>query len=76
MPDKIPFDKEGKWADLVFGKRPLVNELEMLFDQYPEDEQEQVRVNFENAGFRAMPDDQLKGLIDEAKKYLIKKRSK
>lgn len=70
LPEKIPFDKEGKWADLVFGKRPLVNELEALFDQYPEDKREGIKAKFEGIGFRTLPDEQLKGLVEETKKYL------
>jgi hypothetical protein len=72
LPEKIDFDKEGKWADLVFGKRPLVNELESLFDQYPEETREGMKAKFEGIGFRTMPDDALKGLIVETKNYLAK----
>lgn len=70
LPDKIPFDKEGKWADLVFGKRPLVNEMEALIDQFPEEVREKMRDMFDKVGFRTMPDEQLKGLIEEGKKQL------
>lgn len=70
LPDRIDFDKEGKWADLVFGKRPLVNELETLLDQYPEDKVEEVRAGLEKMSYRTMPDADLKGLVEEIRKYV------
>lgn len=70
LPDKIPFDKEGVWANLVFGKRPLLNELEALLEQYPEDKIEEVRTNLEKMGYKTLPDASLKGLVEEIQKYV------
>jgi hypothetical protein len=70
LPDKIPFDKEGKWADLVFGKRPLVNELEALLDQYPPDKVDAVREGLEKMNYHTMPDADLKGLVGEIRNYV------
>lgn len=70
LPEKIAFDKEGKWADLVFGKRPLVNELEALLDQYPPDKVDEVKERLEKVNYRTMSDAELKGLIESFKAYI------
>jgi hypothetical protein len=79
LPEKIAFDKEGKWADLVFGTRPLLNELEQLLDQYPEDKVEEVRAGLEKMNYKALSDAELGGLVGEMRKYVtnvLKKEKK
>lgn len=72
LPDKIPFDIEGKWAELVFHgsyaeNREMVKQIDALIDSYPMTQQSEIRGRFETIGYRTMASKDLKSYLDAAK---------
>jgi hypothetical protein len=73
LPDKIPFDIEGNWAQLVFQgsypeNREIVTKLEAALDAMPEPQRATIRNRFEEMCFRAMSTEQLKPYLEQAQK--------
>ena len=72
LPDKIPFDIEGKWAELVFNgsyaeNREMVKQIDALIESYPAGQRSEIRSRFETIGYRTRPSKDLKPYLEAAK---------
>lgn len=73
LPDKIPFDKEGKWAEVVFGgTQELLTELDTLLAAFPAAQRTVFETLIEEQNVRGMNPAQLKDFIKSGKEALIK----
>lgn len=71
LPEKIAFDIDGKWAELVFQgsyaeNRELVAQIDALIESYPVPQRNEIRARFETINYRAMPAKELKPYLDAA----------
>jgi len=72
LPDKIPFDIEAKWAELVFNgsyveNRDMVKQIDALIDGLPAGQKTEVQVRFETIGYRGLSSNELKPYLEAAK---------
>jgi hypothetical protein len=72
LPNKIPFDSEGKWAQLALeGSFPenkaLVQQIDALIESYPAGQKDEVRSRFEVIGYRSLDSKTLQTYLDAAK---------
>lgn len=72
LPDKIPFDSEGRWAQLALEgsfpeNRELVKQIDAFIDALPSGQRDEVRARFEVIGYRALGAKVLQEYLDGAK---------
>lgn len=72
LPEKIAFDLEGKWAELVFNgctseNKELVTQIDALIESYPANQRGEIRSRFETIGYRAMSSKELAPYLAAAK---------
>ena len=71
LPEKIVFDKEGKWANIVFGDtQELLKELTELVARYPEDRRKDIQDNIDRLHVKSFGQAELRSFIDAGKSKL------
>ncbi len=73
IPEKLEFDKEGTWAQVMFGgTQELLVELETVVAQYPEAAQKNLRAFIESDNVRSYGYQKLKDFVETGKTNLKK----
>lgn len=72
LPEKIPFDSEGKWAMLALEgsfpeNRAVVQQIDALIESYSGGQKDEIRSRFETIGYRALDSKTLQTYLDAAK---------
>ncbi len=71
LPPVIPFDVEGKWAQLVFNgayteNKELVSQIDALIASYPIAQRAEIQGRFDTINYRTMGTKELKPYLDAA----------
>lgn len=75
IPRQILFDKEGSWADVVFGEtQSLVKEIKELAQKFPSPKRETMLEAMDKSGLWGRGPKELKEFLDAGKKELAKSR--
>lgn len=73
LPKGLKFDKDGKWAQVVFGEtQSYITELEGLLTKFPPEFQPTLKAHMEEANVFAMGVEEIKSFIDAGKQQLQK----
>lgn len=72
LPEKLSFDVEGKWAELVFTgsyaeNKTVVEQIDTLIESYPPGQRAEIKGRFETIGYRALDSKTLQGYLEAAK---------
>ncbi len=72
MPSKIVYDKEGEWAQVVYGQtQDLLKELDTLVAKLPDGDKKQGIIKaIEDQGVRSLGVDKLKQFIEAGRKAI------
>ncbi len=74
IPKRVAFDKEGKWAQVVFGEtQALIKELEALIQKFPEEQKKFLVDKCEEVNVWSFGVEELKSFITAGKAQLGKK---
>jgi glycerophosphoryl diester phosphodiesterase len=74
IPKRVPFDKVGKWADVIFGAtQGLIAELRALLEKFPPDQRKVIADHCEEVDVWSFGVEELRSFIDAGKARLTKK---